>query len=72
VGGVCSKGSLVYRAFSTSITNATLPSGLRNGNGLPVYLSEMGSIYLQSPSGAALHDGPLQAPLIVLARRCVV
>ena len=42
VGGVCSKGSLVYRAFSTSITSATLPSGLRNGNGLPVYLCEMG------------------------------
>jgi len=46
-----SKGCLVYRAFSTSITNATLPSGLRNGNGLPVYLSEIGSMYLQSPSG---------------------
>ncbi len=51
LGGVCSKGSLVYRAFSISITNATLPSGLRNGNGLPVYLSEIGSMYLQSPSG---------------------
>ncbi len=41
MGGICSKGSLVYRAFSISITSATLPSGLRNGNGLPVYLSEV-------------------------------
>src|SRR5438477_6784127 len=39
--GVCSNGSLVYRAFSISITSATLPSGLRNGNGLPVYFREM-------------------------------
>jgi hypothetical protein len=51
LGGVRSNGSLVYRAFSTSITSATLPSGLRSGNGLPVYLCEMASIYLQSPSG---------------------
>jgi len=51
LGGVCSKGSFVYRAFSISITSATLPSGLRNGNGLPVYLREIGSMYLQLPSG---------------------
>ena len=38
VGGVCSIGSLVYRAFSIAITSATRPSGFRNGNGLPVYL----------------------------------
>ena len=41
----------MYRAFSTSITSAILPSGRRNGNGLPVYLSEIGSMYLQSASG---------------------
>jgi hypothetical protein len=50
-GGVCSNGSLVYRTLSISITSATLPSGLRNGNGLPVYLCEIGSMYLKSPSG---------------------
>jgi hypothetical protein len=49
--GVCSKGSLAYRAFSTSITSTTLPSGLRNGKGFPVYLSEIGSMYLKLPSG---------------------
>ena len=51
LGGVCSKGSLVYRAFSISITSATLPSGLRKGKGFPVYLSEIGSMWLKSPSG---------------------
>jgi hypothetical protein len=51
LGGVCSKGSLVYRAFSNSITRATLPSGLRKGKGFPVYLSEMASKYVKSPSG---------------------
>ena len=50
-GGVCSNGSLLYRSLSISITNATLPSGLRNGNGFPVYLCEIGSMYLKSPSG---------------------
>ena len=43
-GGVCSNGSLVYRSLSISITSATLPSGLRNGNGFPVYLCEIGSM----------------------------
>jgi hypothetical protein len=53
LGGVCSTGSLVYvyRAFSISITGVTLPSGRRNGSGLPVYLSELGSMFLKSPSG---------------------
>src|SRR5689334_18636263 len=49
--GVCSKGSLAYRALSISMTSATLPSGLRNGNGFPVYLCEIGSMYLRSGSG---------------------
>jgi len=30
---------------------ATLPSGLRKGKGVPVYLREMASMYLKSPSG---------------------
>jgi hypothetical protein len=51
LGGICSKGSLVYRAFSISMTSATLPSGLRKRKGFPVYLSEIESMYLQSPSG---------------------
>src|ERR1022692_1161596 len=50
-GGICSKESFVYRALSISITSVTRPSGLRNGNGLPVYLREMASIYLKSPYG---------------------
>ena len=41
-GGVCSNGSFVYRSFSNSITSTTLPSGLRNGKGLPVYLCANG------------------------------
>jgi hypothetical protein len=45
----------VYRALSTSITSASLPLGLRNGNGLPVYLIEIGSMYLHSPSGRLDH-----------------
>src|SRR4029077_13909658 len=49
--GVCSNGSFVYRTFSTSIIKATRPSGLRNGNGLPVYLCEIASIILKSESG---------------------
>lgn len=50
-GGVCSKGSLAYRALSISITSATRASGPRNGNGLPVYLCEMASKFFRSSSG---------------------
>ena len=50
-GGVCSNGNFVYRTFSASITSAIRPSGLRNGNGFPVYLCEIASINLKSESG---------------------
>src|SRR6266566_7134063 len=49
--GVWSNGSLVYRAFSTSMTSATRPSGLRKGKGFPTYLREIGSITLRFGSG---------------------
>ena len=59
------KRSFVCRAFSISTTSATLPSGVPNGNGLPVYLCEMGSMYLKSPSGRTLDHPATQLGFLI-------
>jgi hypothetical protein len=41
------------------------PLRMRNGNGLPVYLSEMGSMYLKSPSGRRSTTRPAKLGLLI-------